>query len=214
MIHNILGKCKDIFIDSINKLKGSDRRIAIAKVSKAIGKGGQRIVAKEFNVSRDTIRKGVHELESGFKIVDAYNARGRKKIEEKLPDLLKDIKDIVDCQSQTDPSFKTTRLFTRLTVQAVRDQLVQTKGYSLEELPTLQTLNTKINNMGYTLKKVMKTKPLKKIPETDMIFENVNRVRDKYENDISTVRHLKRNNKSILRDNFAYYKETGSVNTK
>jgi transposase len=79
MIHNILDNCKDIFIDSINKLKSSDRRIAIAKVSKAIGKGGQRIVARAFNVSRDTIRKGTHELESGFKIVDAYNARGRKK---------------------------------------------------------------------------------------------------------------------------------------
>jgi len=58
MIHNILENCKDIFIDSINKLKSSNRRIKIAKVSKAIGKGGQRIVAKEFNASRDTIRKG------------------------------------------------------------------------------------------------------------------------------------------------------------
>ena len=187
MIHNILDNCKDIFIDSINKLKSSDRRIALAKVSKAFDKGGQRIVAKIFNVSRDTIRKGTHELESGITIIDAYNARGRKKVEEKLPNLLEDIKDIVDCQSQTDPNFKTTRLFTRLTVKKVRDQLVEKKGYSLEVLPTLQTLNTKINNMGYTLKKVMKTKPLKKIPETDMIFENVNSVRAKYQNDIRTV---------------------------
>jgi hypothetical protein len=31
---------------------------------------------------------------------------------------------------------------------------------------------------------------------------------------IAGIRHMKRNNKSILRDNFAYYKETGSVNTK
>ena len=187
MIHNILDNCKDIFIDSINKLKSSDRRIALAKVSKSIGKGSQRIVAKVFNVSRDTIRKGTHELESGISIIDACNARGRKKVEEKLPNLLKDIKDIVDCQSQTDPSFKTTRLFTRLTVEEIRNQLVETKGYKLENLPTLQTLNTKINNMGYTLKKVMKTKPLKKVPETDMIFENVNSVRSKYENDTTTV---------------------------
>ncbi len=117
MIHNILENCKDIFVDSINKLKGSDRRIAIAMVLKAIDKGGQRIVAKIFNVSRNTIRKGTHELESGFRIIDAYNARGRKKVEEKLPNLLNDI---IDCQSQTDPSFKTTRLFTRLTVERVR----------------------------------------------------------------------------------------------
>ena len=187
MIHNVLDNCKDIFIDSINKLKSSDRRIALAKVSKSIGKGSQRIVAKIFNVSRDTIRKGTHELESGFRIIDAYNARDRKKVEEKLPNLLEDIKAIVDCQSQTDPDFKTTRLFTRLTVEEIRTQLVETKGYKLEQLPTLQTLNTKINNIGYTLKKVMKTKPLKKVPETDMIFENVNSVRSKYENDTTTV---------------------------
>ena len=145
------------------------------------------MLLKMFNVSRDTIRKGTHELESGFRIIDAYNARGRKKVEEKLPDLLDDIKHIIDCQSQTDPSFKTTRLFTRLTVEEVRTQLVEIKSYRLEQLPTLQTLNTKINNMGYILKKVMKTKPLKKVPETDMIFESVNIVRNKYETDIRTV---------------------------
>ena len=72
-------------------------------------------------------------------------------------------------------------------MQEIRKQLIQAKGYTLEELPTLQTLNTKINDMGYTIKKVMKTKPLKKIPETDMIFENVNSVRNKYQNDIKTV---------------------------
>ena len=187
MIHNIFKDYKDIFIDSINKLKSSDRRIALARVSKAIGKGGQRVVAKVFKVSRDTIRKGTHELESGISIVDAYNARGRKKAEEKLPNLLEDINDIVDCQSQTDPDFKTRRLFTRITVQEVRKQLIETKGYKLEDLPTLQTLNTKINNMGCTLKKVMKTKPLKKIPETNMIFENINSVRSKYKNDTTTV---------------------------
>ena len=30
-----------------------------------------------------------------------------------------------------------------------------------------------LNRLGYTLKKVLKTKPLKKIPQTDAIFENV-----------------------------------------
>ena len=30
-----------------------------------------------------------------------------------------------------------------------------------------------LNRLGYTLKKVLKTKPLRKIPETDAIFENV-----------------------------------------
>jgi hypothetical protein len=37
MINNILGKCKDVFIYAINKLKGSERRIALAKISKKYG---------------------------------------------------------------------------------------------------------------------------------------------------------------------------------
>ena len=47
-----------------------------------------------------------------------------KRIEEKLPHLLEDIKDIIDSQSQTDPNFKTTRLFTRLTSKEIRIQLI------------------------------------------------------------------------------------------
>ncbi len=77
---------------------------------------GNVLLANPFNSSRNTIRKGTHELESGIKIIDEFNARDRKKAEEKLPNLLKDIKDIIDCQRQTDPSFKRTRLFPRLTV--------------------------------------------------------------------------------------------------
>lgn len=188
MILTIFGKCKDIFKETINKLKGPDRRVALASVSEVIGKGGQSIVAKEFNVSRDTIRKGLHELNSGFKIVDALNARGRKSIEEKLPNITRDIKNIVDSQSQTDPNFKTTRIFTRLTVKEVRKQLILQKGYSNKDLPTNQTLNNKINSMGYHLKKVRKTKPLKKIEQTDAIFENLKKVHDENKSKNNVIR--------------------------
>jgi hypothetical protein len=180
MINELLGKCKYILIESVNKLKGSDKRKALAQTAKELGKGGQSIVASHFNVSRDTIRKGTYELESGFKIVDAHNAKGRKKAEEILPTLMDDIKDIVDSQSQTDPNFKTTRLFTRLTVKEIRNQLIQQKGYTDEALPTNQTLNNKVNQLGYILKKVQKVKPIKKIPETDKIFENIKDVRKNY----------------------------------
>ncbi|MEG2354341.1 MAG: ISAzo13 family transposase, partial [Clostridium sp.] len=165
MINDILGKCKEVFIESVNKLKGSDKRIALAKSCEFIGIGGKTIVAKEFKVSRNTIRKGYLELTSDIEIVDKFNESGRKSIEEKLPNILEDIKNIVDCQSQTDPNFKTTRLFTRLTVKEVRNQLILQKEYKSEELPTLQTLNRKINKLGYTLKKLRKVKPVKKIPE-------------------------------------------------
>jgi len=188
MIHNFFGKCKDILKETINKLKGSDRRMALARVAVDIGKGGQSLVADEFNVSRSTIRKGHHEFSSGFRIEDAFSARGRKPIEEKLPNLIEDINNIVDSQSQTDPNFKTTRLFTRITVNVVRNQLIKQKNYEDNDLPTNQTLNTKINALGYHLKRVQKVKPLKKIEETDAIFKNLNKVHDKNQSKTNVLR--------------------------
>lgn len=42
-----------------------------------------------------------------------------------------------------------------------------------------RTINNVLNRIGYTLKKVLKTKPLKKIPETDAIFENIKKQHDR-----------------------------------
>ncbi len=97
-------------------------------------------------------------------------------MEEQLPHLLEDIRDIVDSQSQTDPSFKTTRLYTRLSAAEVRRQLIAQKGYTDEELPSRQGINRQLQALGYHLRKVAKTKPRKKIPETDAIFEHLHQV--------------------------------------
>jgi len=156
-----------------DELKGSARRIFMAKTVKELGAGGQRRAEQELGWNRGTIRKGMHELDSGFKCLDAFGLRGRKKAEEHLPHLLKDIRAVVDPQSQTDPTFKTTQLYTRLTAEAVREQLIGQKGYRDEELPTLRTFNTKLNQLDYRLRRVAKSEPLKKIPETDAIFAQV-----------------------------------------
>jgi hypothetical protein len=95
-------------------------------------------------------------------ISDNFSARGRKRAEDHLPNLLTDIRAIVDSQSQTDPQFRTNRLYTRLGAAAVRQQLMAQKGYTDAELPTTQTINTKLNDLGYFPKKVAKTQPQKK----------------------------------------------------
>ena len=81
-----------------------------------------------------------------------------------LPRLLEDIRDLVQDQCQTDGTFKTTRLYCRLSVATVRRQLVARKGYSNEELPTIQTLTTKMNDLGFRLRKVAKCRVKKKSP--------------------------------------------------
>ena len=72
-----------------------------------------------------------------------------------------DIRSIADGQSQADPKFQTNRLFTRISAAEVRRQLIATKGYTDAELPTQQTINTKMNRLGYSLSKVAKCRPQK-----------------------------------------------------
>ncbi len=133
----------------------------MARVVKMLGKGGQSQAKRELGWDRDTLRKGMHELESGIRCIDNYGARGRKRAEEHLPNLLSDIQDIVDGQSQTDPSFESTRLYTRLSAAAVRQALITKKGYTDEELPSQETIRVKLNDLDYTLRSVKKSVPQK-----------------------------------------------------
>jgi hypothetical protein len=153
---------EELYKETAKILKGTERRVFMARVVKTLGHGGQYYVEREFQWNHETIKKGKQELETGEPIVDNFSARGRKREEEKLPNLLIDIKSIVDGESQTDPTFKTTELFTRLTSKEVRNQLIIQKGYSDDELPTEETIRKRLNELGYSLKKVTKVKPKKK----------------------------------------------------
>ena len=86
-------------------------------------------------------------------------------MESKLPQLSEDIKAIVDSQSQTDPSFKSTRLYTRVSVAKVRQQLIEQKHYQEAELPSNETIRQRLNQLGYRPAKVAKTQPQKKFPK-------------------------------------------------
>lgn len=111
---------KGLFQAAAEALTGSARRVFMARTVVELGPGGQRRAERELGWDRGTIRKGARELASGFSIVDAFALRGRKRAEAQLPTLLADITALVDGQSQTDPSFRTTRLYTRLTAAEVR----------------------------------------------------------------------------------------------
>jgi len=179
---------KAIFIETAKILKGSARRVFMAQTVKSFGKGGQRQAETELGWHRRTIRKGIQELESGLEHHENFAARGRKPAEYHLPHLLADIKAIADAESQTDPSFKTTRLYMRISAAMVRKHLIEQKGYRDEELPSQETIRTKLNDLGYQLKKVKKSQPLKKIPETYAIFEQLAQVNAEADADETALR--------------------------
>ena len=115
---------KTLLIETAKSLKGSARRLFLARTIRVLGEGGQRLAERELGWNRGTLRKGLHELEHGVVCIDAYASRGRKRSEEHLPNLLSDITTIVDGQSQADPQFRTVRLYTHLTATEVRRQLI------------------------------------------------------------------------------------------
>ena len=156
---------KTLFIETAQSLKGSARRLFMARTVKELGSGGQRRAERDLGWNRETIRKGRHELERGITCLDNFSARGRKRAEDHLPNLLTDIAALVDSQSQADPQFRTTRLYTRLDAAEVRRQLIAHKGYTDAELPTIQTLTTKLNDLGYYPQKVAKSEPKKRSPK-------------------------------------------------
>lgn len=153
---------KATLIETAKSLHGSERRLFLARTVQAFGPGGQRTAETLLGWNRQTIRKGLHELHSGITCWDAFSCRGRLRAEERLPDLLDDLRDLVKAQSQTDPRFRTQRLYTRLTAEEIRRQLQAQKGYTDAELPAVRTIRNKLNDLGFHLTKVAKCKPKKR----------------------------------------------------
>src|SRR2546421_5320601 len=94
---------KSLCIETAKSLKGSARRLFMARTVKELGAGGQRRAARELGWGRMTMHKGLHALESGFTCLDAFSARGRQRVETSLPHLLPDLRAILDSQSQAAP---------------------------------------------------------------------------------------------------------------
>jgi len=136
---------KRAYQEGAKLLKGAARRQFMARIVQSLGSGGQSQAERELGWNRVTIRKGQREIEQGEPIIDNFAGRGRKSVESRLPQLLADIETIAGEQSQTDPTFRTTRLYTRLTVRAMRQQLIVQKGYSEADLPSDEALRVRMN---------------------------------------------------------------------
>jgi len=161
MFMELTGPIKQYLRQTLDSVRGSDRRLFMARTVRLLGGDGQRLAERELGWNRGTIRKGMHELDSGIRCLDAFSARGRRRAEEVLPLLLDDIRSLIDGQSQTDPTFQTRRLYTRLTAAEVRRQLVSRKGYDEAVLPCEETIRLKMHALGYSLRKVAKCRPKK-----------------------------------------------------
>jgi hypothetical protein len=159
--------------DAARRLTGAARRKFEAGVAIDYCQGSPRRTESVFGWGRATVKAGLDELQTGVARLDQFFKRGRRKTEEKLPDLEKDIRRQVEPNCQVDPKFRSPFLYTRMTARAVGEVLLEQAGYQAAELPSERTCRRLLNRLGYRLRRVQKTKPHKKIKETDAIFANV-----------------------------------------
>jgi len=178
----------ELFRLAANKLPRHDRRMFMAQVTIRLCEGNARQAEEQFGWGRETVKKGMQELQQGCVIADKnVKARGPVRSEDRNPQLAKDLREIVEPKTQTDPELKTTRRYTNFSAGEVRNALIHDKGWSPEDVPAERTLRTILNRMNYRLKRIQKGRPLKKTEDTDTIFENVQAVKAASRDDPETL---------------------------
>ena len=144
-----------------SKLTGFERRQFQAEMALKYCNGSARLAETRFGWYRDTVAKALGEKRTGIRCVDQFEARGRKRTEDQSPQLRQAIVVLAESQSQADPKFQTTLAYTRITAQAVRDELL--KDPTLAPLvPCRETIGGILNRLGYRIRPVKKTDPKKR----------------------------------------------------
>ena len=156
-----------------SKLTGAKRRAFEAEMALKYCGGNPLQAELTFGWSRRTVALGLAEKQSGITCLGAQSAfSGRKRWEERHPEVAASLRQLAEAHAQQDPTFRTPLAYTRLTAKAAREAL-SAQGYREEQLPSPSTMAEVLNRMGFRLRKVLKAKPQKKIAQTDAIFDNV-----------------------------------------
>ena len=156
-----------------SQMSGAKRRAFQAEMTLKYCAGSARLAKTVFGWSPEAVRLGLAEKRTGLICYGAQPAySGRPCWEEQHPEVAQMLVEIAEAHAQQDPTFSTTLAYTRLTAAAALEALRE-RGVSEEQLPSSSTMAEVLNRLGYRLRKVVKAKPLKKIKETDSIFDNV-----------------------------------------
>lgn len=170
-----------LLVSAAGMLKGRGRRMFLADVCYRLCDGSPRKTEERFGWGRQTVAKGLLELQQGESesVVESTAHRGRQRSEEANPQLTIDIRLIVEPRTHSDPELKTERQYMNLSAAEVRRALVE-HGYLEDQLPSERTLRDILNRMNAAPSGVVQK-------ETDAIFENVHAARNDYRDDPETI---------------------------
>jgi hypothetical protein len=154
--HGVSDETVGLILRLVERVPWPARRLAMADVATTMLAGRIRATEDVFGWSRDAVTLGLHELRTGITCINDLSARRKPKAEMKHPQMLADIRAIMDPQSQADPRLRTTLSYTNMTASAVRKALVK-KGWPEDVLPGQRTISNILNRSGYRLRTVVKT---------------------------------------------------------
>ncbi len=143
------------------KLTGFLRRQFQAETAVRYCRSNPREAERTFGWGRESVHKGLNELRTGMRCVDNFQARGRHKTEDQQPELVEEIREFVEPESQADPKFQTPVAYTRMTAKAVRERLLAKEPGGKRHVPAERTVYDILNRLGYRLRRVRKSKPQK-----------------------------------------------------
>lgn len=156
-----------------SKMTGPKRRAFEAEMTLKYCGGNPLRAETLFGWGRQTVALGLAERRTGIICLGAQSAfSGRKRWEDQQPQAAETLRQLAEAHAQQDPTFRTCLTYTRLTAKAALEALHE-QGYGEDHLPSPSTMAEVLNRLGFRLRKVVKAKPQKKIPETDTIFDNV-----------------------------------------
>jgi hypothetical protein len=145
----------------------------------AIGRGGISAVARETGLSRNTILRGMREIEAEMPdLAEAIGSQdrervrepgaGRRRRTEEDPTLLKDLKTLLEPVTRGDPM--SHLLWTSKSTRKLAAEL-EAKGHEVSHA----TIADLLADLGYSLQSTRKAKEGRQHPDRDAQFQHINR---------------------------------------
>lgn len=151
------------------------RRLWAAAESRAIGYGGDALVAAATGLARDTIRKGRSEIERGVTATSRIRraGAGRPSLTKTQPGLEAALERLVDPLTRGDPM---SPLRWTCKSRAKLAAALSKKGWRVSST----TVGRLLNGLGYRLQAVQKAREGASHPDRNAQFEHINAMADRY----------------------------------
>ncbi len=172
----------DAVVDSLTERA---RRLFVAAEARAVGHGGIAAASRATGMAPSAIGRGVRELDAieaqgGPQLPKTRSRRpggGRKKLEDKHPELLEELQELVAATTRGDP--ESPLLWTARSLRNLVDAMAD-KGIKMSP----STLSRLLKKLGYSLQSNKKRLEGEQHPDRNAQFEHIaEMVRRQHEND-------------------------------